>query len=441
MKITDGKYVWTGEAPSEYIEETLKPKGMKFEDYLSLTKEALSSQDLSKKKFTYSIQQGNSASEIKLVWNIKLASETSFAMKGALDLERVQEIRSDIQSILDYLTTTVVSLQTENKDLKKMNSMLTVQRNEAISQFDHITIEKQCMETEMLTKFVDLLNEKKKKIRELKEELKNRPFKKSMGHDSEVEIEKKPSQVQTGESLTLRNTSLTFDNISNPTPTLELLKDDEEKVEPLVRKRFRGPDDARGASPPKLLSYKSHGIITLCADSPAPKQLQKLNTKQHLTIPSPKKALRSKPIDEEELSDRPPSPAKSPSLSPATALANQFPSNSPYGGKQGLKGKKIFRDEDESDEKDSISSLLKESLKGKEKESLKGKEKESLKGKEKEILKGKEKESLKQKSVQSNNLKRKMGEEDKKKEKKKVKVSRKSDQLDTDLLLANMDDD
>jgi len=282
LNLTDGKYVWSGEALPSYIEETLKPKGMTYDEYLSLTRDALTTQDLTKKRFSYSIQQGDSASQIKLIWNIKLGSEANFAMKGLLELNRIQDSRSIIQDNLDFLTSRVTHLEEENKELKKMNNMLTTQRNDAVSQFDHLIIEKQCIETEMLSKFVDLLNEKKKKVRELKEDIKNRTFKRQTsiatldGDDSDHEDGTcTQSLIQTGESQVtpLETTSLTFDNISDPTPTFDLLKDDDGgHYEPTVRKRYRGNNpESQHPSPPKLISSKSHGIITLSADSPAPK--------------------------------------------------------------------------------------------------------------------------------------------------------------------------
>jgi hypothetical protein len=62
----------------------------------------------------------------------------------------------------------VTHCEEENMELKRVNKQLTIQRNEAVSQFDQLIIEKQCMQTEMLSKFVEVLNDKKKKIRELK---------------------------------------------------------------------------------------------------------------------------------------------------------------------------------------------------------------------------------------------------------------------------------
>jgi hypothetical protein len=51
-------------ASANEIEEKLKPKEMHMDEYLKLTREALTTQDVSKKKFSYSIQQGGSLSQI-----------------------------------------------------------------------------------------------------------------------------------------------------------------------------------------------------------------------------------------------------------------------------------------------------------------------------------------------------------------------------------------
>lgn len=92
----------------------------------------------------------------------------------------------------EELDLTSSTSQEENRELKKVNKSVSNQRDLAIRQFDQLIIEKQCLETELYgkvsssrtlilifilytqfnTQFVELLNEKKKKIRELKDERK-----------------------------------------------------------------------------------------------------------------------------------------------------------------------------------------------------------------------------------------------------------------------------
>jgi len=247
---------------------------------MDLTREALTTQDVQKKKFSYIIQQGNSSTQVKLIWNIKLETDINFSMKGSLDLERITESRPTIQENFDFLISKVTTLEEENKELKRLNGLLNSQRNEAITQFDNLVIEKQCMENEMLGRFVDVLNEKKKKIRKLKENLKKQALKKQPSRaklpevDSDQEDIKKSSQVQTGDSLNIDN--LTWDN-TGPTPTCPLLED-EEPFEYLVQKR-RNFDD----SPPRQknqLSLESD-LIQLLWNSPPQCQLSSKITTQN----------------------------------------------------------------------------------------------------------------------------------------------------------------
>eukprot|EP01127_Copromyxa_protea_P017587 TRINITY_DN5384_c0_g1_i1.p1 TRINITY_DN5384_c0_g1~~TRINITY_DN5384_c0_g1_i1.p1 ORF type:complete len:404 (+),score=75.71 TRINITY_DN5384_c0_g1_i1:49-1260(+) len=289
ITITDGKYAWQGHATSSYVETTLKPKGMPVDDYLNLTKEALRKQDTGKKKFDVAVQQGGNANEVKLIWNIKLDTGFSdingLSMKGTLLLTRVENARAIIQANLEYLISRVTHCEEENTELKRMNKSLTLQRNDALSQFDQLTIEKQCMQTEMFSKFVEVLNEKKKKIRQLKENLKNNPRGvQSPTFEDEEDYEGTLSQAQTGESqISPLFATLSIGSISGPTPSMDLLKDDgsDDIFQPAVRKRFRGstPSDNESSTAantksslsfaaPTLNPSLSHGIITLPPNSP-----------------------------------------------------------------------------------------------------------------------------------------------------------------------------
>lgn len=53
-------------ATREYIEDELKPKGMDFSEYINLVKEAFAAQDLTKKKFSYGIQKGDTSNQLKV---------------------------------------------------------------------------------------------------------------------------------------------------------------------------------------------------------------------------------------------------------------------------------------------------------------------------------------------------------------------------------------
>jgi len=165
LVLTDGKYGWSGKADKKYIQESLKPQGMSFEEYIKLTKEALTHQDISKKKYSCSVKQGDNTNEIMIIWTIKIdeqETDEDISMKGSLKLVRQNDIRIIIQEKLDFLIDKVKYFNEENVELKRVNKLVSEQRSEALSQIDNLIIEKQCFENEVYSKFVALLNEKKK---------------------------------------------------------------------------------------------------------------------------------------------------------------------------------------------------------------------------------------------------------------------------------------
>lgn len=197
----------------------------------------------------------------------------------------------------------VTHCEEENTELKRVNKLLTVQRNDALSQFDQLTIEKQCMQTEMYSKFVEVLNEKKKKLRQYKgirlgnpaylaENAKRNvqplPSLGTLDDDEEeswyavkicselIACRTLNSQVQTGESqISPFLDTASMASVTGPTPTLELDDGSYETFEPTVRKRFRAnanstdsETNATRSSVSALTSTSSHGISVLDPKSP-----------------------------------------------------------------------------------------------------------------------------------------------------------------------------
>jgi chaperonin cofactor prefoldin len=83
-------------------------------------------------------------------------------MKSSLKMERIKETRPVIQRYFDTLINKLNSLEEETVELKKMVKSLTTQRDNAISQFDKLIIEKQTLETELYTKVLYHLKREKK---------------------------------------------------------------------------------------------------------------------------------------------------------------------------------------------------------------------------------------------------------------------------------------
>jgi len=253
LDATDGRYVWRGEANHELI-ATRFLRGISIDDFLRLSKNALTTQDLSKKKFSYKIVAGEKLTDLEFTWNFKLGtSDKPMWVQCPLPLIRVsdgQHAQQTMQQILDYLIDKRDILQRQNIDFSRLNEKLVVQRNEAISQFSKLVADKKALETDLYKKFVLVLNEKKNKIRELKEAIESMPLTKSpsqsptnsdSGLCDKVDKEGKDSRGSGREDEAHPTSSLTWNIHTKATPSLDLLDSEEAVISTTVRKRHR-PD-------------------------------------------------------------------------------------------------------------------------------------------------------------------------------------------------------
>jgi len=270
--VTDGDLVWHGSADASYIENHLKPRGMQTLEYMELIRAALTEQDVEQKRFSYWISSVGSTSDIELIWKVKITDSenldnndrTSVHLRGNLLLRRVNQDQSKvIRQILDYLIDKSIAVEKRNKDLHNTNVEIQLQRDIVFQQFETLISEKKNLEKELYLKFVLVLNEKKKKIRELREELRNlgssvpnskttcNPLSESEGNDKEdfrVDNERKtlsfePASIFDPLSTTTTATGsspLTFNTTMDPTPSHELLSTEEiYSVKARVRKRHQ----------------------------------------------------------------------------------------------------------------------------------------------------------------------------------------------------------
>ncbi|EGG23000.1 putative DNA repair protein XRCC4 [Cavenderia fasciculata] len=171
--LTDTKSIWNGHISINYIENILKPDGMKTDHYVSLIKKALITQDQSGTQFTYRLRQSNSKpNNLEFTINIKL-DNSELSLKSSLILSKVtNHSTANLEDYFNWLIGKVDSLSDHNLQLNKQNDSLQTQFNESIDIIKQLTSEKQSMELDLFGKFVIILNEKKHKIKELTNQLK-----------------------------------------------------------------------------------------------------------------------------------------------------------------------------------------------------------------------------------------------------------------------------
>eukprot|EP01112_Ceratiomyxa_fruticulosa_P005406 TRINITY_DN1602_c0_g2_i1.p1 TRINITY_DN1602_c0_g2~~TRINITY_DN1602_c0_g2_i1.p1 ORF type:complete len:428 (-),score=104.27 TRINITY_DN1602_c0_g2_i1:90-1373(-) len=268
LSCSDGKYIWTGSASKGFVENTLKPKGMSTSEFMKITQNALTNQDFTKIKYSYTIEQppvdlGLTPQDLLFSWFIKLGAQNgnNFALNSTANkkvlqvkctLPLVKQInpRPMMVTILDWLIDKSSRLELSNQELSENNNQLQSQRDQALAQFSTLVADKKVLELEMYKKFVLVLNEKKKKIRELKEEVKNAPTVSVTQHqemassEDESESNHSPPRSRSPSPPPAQKSHTTLGSIDKLTPSIDLL----EPVAPIfipVRKRHRLNEDTQ----------------------------------------------------------------------------------------------------------------------------------------------------------------------------------------------------
>lgn len=151
--------------------------------------------------------------------------DLDISLVGFIILNMEENSRITIQSIINEMLIENETLLAHNNDLKKLNDSLMNQRSETLVQLDKIIHDKQILEEEMYKKFASILNEKKKKIRELKDKIVQLESKVS---NCEINSPKKtPSKSDSNSSNSLNlNPSLSLERQKSwNSPTLDLIND------------------------------------------------------------------------------------------------------------------------------------------------------------------------------------------------------------------------
>eukprot|EP01117_Protostelium_nocturnum_P018493 TRINITY_DN7746_c0_g1_i1.p1 TRINITY_DN7746_c0_g1~~TRINITY_DN7746_c0_g1_i1.p1 ORF type:complete len:409 (-),score=93.44 TRINITY_DN7746_c0_g1_i1:60-1238(-) len=194
IELTDGEHIWFGQISKEELENRLKPQGMQVKEYFQLVKECLSLQDLQQKKFSYQLSQQQQ--DLILVWKVKLhdhslsSKDFSFSVKGSVVLKKIgiHEQKNRTRQFFNWLMDKSASLDTENESNKEKCQELQKQRDDALSKFQQLVSDKANLEKDLYEKFLVILNEKKRKIMELMEEISKLKRIGPMKTESKVEL-------------------------------------------------------------------------------------------------------------------------------------------------------------------------------------------------------------------------------------------------------------
>ncbi|XP_030848819.1 DNA repair protein XRCC4 isoform X2 [Strongylocentrotus purpuratus] len=159
------------------IQENAKCIDLQEDELVDLTRKALTRQNMGDINFEY--QVSSKKNKVELSWK-KVVSSVKFQV-GKVSLDAVSSSQETIQDTLLHSIETITDLKGSIYRLESENDRLSNERKQALTRLEKCVVQKEEMEGDLYGKFAVIVNEKKAKIRELKD----RPLAASIHGDSD----------------------------------------------------------------------------------------------------------------------------------------------------------------------------------------------------------------------------------------------------------------
>jgi len=167
LTVCNGEDVWRESVDSRTIESMAKTADMNVSVFADETGRALTGQTVGQDNFVY--QAKLKGSNLQFSWKKHVGDGVKFQL-GSLSLSKVcNDSVLVISSIFDLAVDQMTQLKQEMSSLRSDNARLSSERKDALKLLDKCVTAKEEMEKDLFEKFAAVLNDKKSKIRQLKE--------------------------------------------------------------------------------------------------------------------------------------------------------------------------------------------------------------------------------------------------------------------------------
>ncbi|XP_020612626.1 DNA repair protein XRCC4-like isoform X2 [Orbicella faveolata] len=167
LTVCNGEDVWRESVDSLTIESMAKTADMSVSEFADETGRALTGQTVGQDNFVY--QAKLKGSNLQFSWKKHVGDGVKFQL-GSLSLSKVcNDSVLVISSIFDLAVDQMTQLKQEMSSLRSDNARLSSERKDALKLLDKCVTAKEEMEKDLFEKFAAVLNDKKSKIRQLKE--------------------------------------------------------------------------------------------------------------------------------------------------------------------------------------------------------------------------------------------------------------------------------
>lgn len=251
--LTDGQAAWRGAVSEAAVCSEAEELEMQLERYIQDLQQALTTAESSTSySFSLTPSPPNHSSAVTLTYE-KMQRDLSFRL-GCVMLEAVAEPAEAVRELLTHSLHKGNTLQHQNQKLQEENQRLRREQQRIAAELKRYAHGKEALETELYSRFVVVLNEKKAKIRSLQETVttlqdtrtsdkqKKRDPEKSdqtadqddeYGGSTDEEPDEEPEEVQPTPASDLQSRAS-----STPSPLDDSLRDITD-VAPSRKRRFR----------------------------------------------------------------------------------------------------------------------------------------------------------------------------------------------------------
>ncbi|XP_039615220.1 DNA repair protein XRCC4 isoform X2 [Polypterus senegalus] len=169
--LCDGMSAWQGQVYKDLIFQEVRDMEMKMEQYIQELTEALTTDLKQSGKYSFDLSC-NMEDESMIVFSYeKVLKDVSFKL-GSVELHQVTEPLDVIKELINYGLDHCTELKARNAHLLRENKRLEEELEYIAKEMEKYVQVKETLEQDLYTRFVLVLNEKKSKIRNLQQKLK-----------------------------------------------------------------------------------------------------------------------------------------------------------------------------------------------------------------------------------------------------------------------------
>lgn len=170
LNLTNCQNAWKGYLHIKDLESLAKQVEMTCAEYIQLTRNALTKNKYGFEEFEYDVKECDDE-HVVLFWKQTAADDVKFQL-GSVTLKRAAtSAKQVIDTMLQFHIVSHKSLLETIKQLEADNARLACEREKGLKLLEKCIQAKEQLELEMYNKFAVVLNAKKAKIRDLKEEI------------------------------------------------------------------------------------------------------------------------------------------------------------------------------------------------------------------------------------------------------------------------------